>query len=250
MTQASTLPPWSATQLYAGTKAVGGFSFGGAYAATSHPFSTAGARNRLRLSGTLNVPGIVGFGVAQRRVRPERDGEDAALPKLQHLLLSPLRTLSDLRLGHAGDAAKLPGNALNSLSKASSQRPPARPFAGYRALTREARGASAVPGPSPSSCNGPETRTKASSAVRFTWAIHQRGRHPLCCWSNPRRDVAAIAQCRMSGFGVAGPDYVFALDQPFRSSVTGENRFGVRDPEATHRQLGYRCPSRAIRPTT
>ena len=77
---------------------------------TIAPLFDGGGHERGMRSGTLNVPGIVGFGVAATLARQQMSEEAARLLRLRQTLLAALRAgVGDLVVNGALDA-RLPGN--------------------------------------------------------------------------------------------------------------------------------------------
>ena len=74
------------------------------------PLVDGGGHERGMRSGTLNVPGIVGFGVAAEIARVQMDEEGARLEKLRARLLDGLRARVDGLIVNGTMAARLPGN--------------------------------------------------------------------------------------------------------------------------------------------
>jgi cysteine desulfurase len=82
---------------------------------TIAPLLDGGGHERGMRSGTLNVPGIVGFGVAATLARQQMHDEGARLLQLRQRLLAALRAgVDDLVVNGALDA-RLPGNLNVSL---------------------------------------------------------------------------------------------------------------------------------------
>jgi len=79
-----------------------------------------GSHERNRRAGTLNTPGIVGFGEAVRFALAEMDEEAARLRTLRDRMILALLTLDGVRLnGHPTD--RLPGNVNLSFRAADSE---------------------------------------------------------------------------------------------------------------------------------
>jgi cysteine desulfurase len=74
------------------------------------PWLHGGGQERERRAGTENVPGIVGFGEAVRRMLPERDALAVRLTRLRDMLISGLRSQipNAVLNGHAHE--RLPNN--------------------------------------------------------------------------------------------------------------------------------------------
>jgi len=104
--------------------------------ATFTPFSTAGARNRIR-SGTLNVPGIVGFGVAAALASSERDGEGRRLAELSALASVPAAYAPTCVSVNGGEPPSCPARWNVAFQGIDAEALLAR-LAGYRALTGSA----------------------------------------------------------------------------------------------------------------
>lgn len=69
-----------------------------------------GGHERGMRAGTLNVPGIVGFGFAADLARVEMPGEATRMAGLRDRLLAGLRAKTDGMLVNGAMAARLPGN--------------------------------------------------------------------------------------------------------------------------------------------
>jgi cysteine desulfurase len=181
----------SAHKLY-GPKGVGALFIRRGIRGDFSPLLYGGGQEQGLRSGTLNVPGIVGFGVAAALASSERDGEGRRLAELQHLLLSLLRTLPTCVSVNGGDAAKLPGTLNVAFQGIDAEALLAR--LPDIALSTGSACASAVPGPSPVLLAMGQDEDKASSAVRFSLGRFTSADDILYVVGRIRAETAAIAQ--------------------------------------------------------
>jgi cysteine desulfurase len=101
------LASFSAHKVY-GPKGVGALYVRRKAAAIAAEIDGGGHERGMR-SGTLNVPGIVGFGRAAEIARAEMTGEAERVGKLRDRLLDGLRSIDGVTVNGAKDA-RLPGN--------------------------------------------------------------------------------------------------------------------------------------------
>jgi cysteine desulfurase len=99
----------SAHKLY-GPKGVGALFVRRRPAVSLLPQSEGGGQERGLRPGTLNVPGIVGFGAAAEIARDEMPGESARLAGLRDRLLERLGAAVDGIAVNGGAAPRLPGS--------------------------------------------------------------------------------------------------------------------------------------------
>jgi cysteine desulfurase len=155
----------SAHKLY-GPKGVGALFIRRDARGDFSPLLYGGGQERGLRSGTLNVPGIVGFGAAAALASSELDSERCRLAELRDLLLSLLRTLPICVSVNGRDAARLPGTLNAALQGIDAEALLAR--LPDIALSTGSACASAVPGPSPVLIAMGQDENRASSAIRFS----------------------------------------------------------------------------------
>ena len=155
----------SAHKLY-GPKGVGALFIRRDIRGDFSPLLYGGGQEQGLRSGTLNVPGIVGFGAAAALALAELDAEGRRVAELRDLLLSLLRTLPVRVSINGGEAAKLPGTANVTFQGIDAETLLAR--LPDIALSTGSACASAAPGPSPVLLAMGQDEDRASGAVRFS----------------------------------------------------------------------------------
>ena len=181
----------SAHKLY-GPKGVGALFIRRGIRGDFSPLLYGGGQEQGLRSGTLNVPGIVGFGVAAgaRVVRARRRRTPPC--RAAGLDAVPAAYAPDLRLGQRRGRRQAARHAERRLPR-HRRRGPARPFAGYRALDGSVC-VSAVPGPSPVLLAMGQDEDRASSAVRFSLGRFTSADDIFYVVGRIRAETAAIAQ--------------------------------------------------------